>query len=750
MSGDGRIPEFRIEKYCLDEVEPEGGSICKSYLTTETNDDETVTVWRVTIGKKGIPSRSRLDVLPLHMAYATDPLSGESKYIALRDGVIIVMASDYDAFIDKLRQHQQSAVAATGRLVQYYKLFIPSNLYYPLYSGVYDDGFHDPRGFLDVTDYGIDPLIKAIEWARAFYDEPNDRHAAFLILSAVGKVITPIIRFNNGTFVDQLVWAHGRGGVGKSTTVDRAVRPLLGVPLGMGEKANKEHHIVLAISHFSTSNQIRNLLDENYLPLIIDEQQAIRIYELLPPVIAGTVGIGQTGVHAAKYGQGIGAQFMSRRGWIIVANVSPNDFVRKALDLNATDEAAVRRRIINDEWAPLIINRDEWEERLRKAPIPDLMAIYGFMGRLWIRYRDKLRKTATFMQLLNVLVDVMEQEYTNDVRVKKTMEYLRDTLGKVENQNKYVVIMESTEESFVRMAMEFARRYSFMPVNRVTALLAILTVPGAVYPTAPKDDEKLVELIEQANRSLDELKKMTFNDPNVDKLFEIANSLLNDGKPIILIPKDGPIGVIYGTKFLGERANTYSVGGRRITAFPVPIHHLFELFLSAPVAVSTNGDRPNQVQEPGEDLKINENTAQPQINEPQVDDDKAGGEESGEKPEEVSERGNEAKSGSEESPVFWIEEAGGDYVQGIVEEVVNQVWARWPGVSINDVVEAIVKYIASADKEVDTIDIEKTFYNELASRLRNASIEEDELPKVTSDIVRIIINVLKDRGGLDG
>jgi hypothetical protein len=750
MSGDDRIPEFRIEKYCLDEVESEGGSICKSYLTTETNDDETVTVWRVTIGKKGIPSRSRLDVLPSRMAYATDPLSGESKYIALRDGVIIVMASDYDAFIDKLRQYQQSAVAATGRLVQYYKLFIPSNLYYPLYPGVYEDGFHDPRGFLDETDYGIDPLIKAIEWARAFYDEPNDRHAAFLIISAVGKVITPIIRFNNGTFVDQLVWAHGKGGVGKSTTVDRAVRPLLGVPLGMGEKANKEHHIVLTISHFSTPNQIRNLLDENYLPLIIDEQQAIRIYELLPPIIASTVGIGQTGVHAAKYGQGIGAQFMSRRGWIIVANVSPNDFVRKALDLNATDEAAVRRRIINDEWAPIIIDRDEWEERLRKAPIPDLMPIYGFMGRLWVRYKEKLRKTATFMQLLNVLVDVMEQEYTNDVRVKKTMEYLRDTLDKVENQNKYVVIMESTEESFVRMAMEFARKYNFTPVNRITALLALLTVPGAVYPTAPKDEEKLVELIQQAEKELDELKKATYNDPNIDKLFNIAYTLLSERKPILLIPKDGAVGVIYGSKFLGERSNTYSVNGRKITAFPVPLHHLFELFLTAPTAeVSENGDKPKS----GEDVRIIENAAQPEVNEPQVNSDKANGEngeESGEKPEEVSERGNEAKSGSGEGPVFWVEEAGGDYVKGIVEEVVNQVWARWPGVSINDVVEAIVKYIASADKEIDVIDVEKAFYSELASRLRNAGIRDDELPKVTSDIVRIIINVLKDRGGLDG
>lgn len=48
----------------------------------------------------------------------------------------------------------------------------------------------------------------------------------------------------------------------------------------------------------------------------------MRITELLSPIIAGTIGIGMTGVHASKYGQGIGAQFTARRGWVLVTNVS--------------------------------------------------------------------------------------------------------------------------------------------------------------------------------------------------------------------------------------------------------------------------------------------------------------------------------------------------------------------------------------------------------------------------------------------
>ncbi len=46
--------------------------------------------------------------------------------------------------------------------------------------------------------------------------------------------------------------------------------------------------------------------------------------------------------------------------------------------------------------------------------------------------------------------------------------------------------------------------------------------------------------------------------------------------------------------------------------------------------------------------------------------------------------------------------------------------------------------------------MEKTFYSELASRLRDAGIRDDELPKVVGDVVKIIIDVLRDRGGLSG
>jgi len=483
----GGVPEFHIEMECLGGWEDENGEGgCSLYLKTAPNDDGTVTVREVKVhSEKGeeYETYNILDILPPKMAYAIDPLSGDRKYIALDENdAIVADAPDYDGLIGKLRQLPKYVIVSNR--VQYYKRYLPT-VYYPLYPGVYDDGFHDPYGLLDEADYGVEPLVKAVEWAREFFGEPNDRHAVFLILAAVGKVLTPIVRYHNGTFVDQVVWVHGRGGVGKTTVVNYANRPLLGVPLGINEVANLRYHIVLTLTNFSTSNQPRNLLDENYLPLIIDEHQGLKTSELLPPIIAGTIGIGLTGVHASRYGQGIGAQFTAKRGWVLVTNMSFNDYVRRVLNLNATDEMAVRRRVVADEWAPIILTTDEWIERANRNPIPTLTSIYGFMGRLWVKHKKMLMDSGTFLILLRNILNAISMEYAYDARVKGVVDYLHDVVDKVEGEVKVTLVVETPEEAFVRMAIEFARRHGFTPANRINALYAILTVPGAVFPHAP-------------------------------------------------------------------------------------------------------------------------------------------------------------------------------------------------------------------------------------------------------------------------
>jgi hypothetical protein len=744
------IPELHIEE-CIEMVESDDGeSDCKRSLETERHEDGTVTINEVSYSRTDRGEELRhirpLDTLPAKMAYAIDPLSGDRKYIALDENdVIITDAPDYDGFIGKLRQLPKYAIVSSW--LQEYKRYIPV-VYYPLYPGVYDDGFHDPYGLLDEADYGVEPLVKAVEWARGFFGEPNDRHAVFLILAAVGKVLTPIVRYHNGTFVDQLVWVHGRGGVGKTTVVNYINRPLLGVPLGINEVANLRYHIVLTLTHFSTSNQPRNLLDENYLPLIIDEHQGLKTSELLPPIIAGTVGVGLTGVHASRYGQGIGAQFTARRGWVLVTNISFNDYVRRVLNLNATDEMAVRRRVVADEWAPIILTPDDWVERARRSPIPVIMSIYGFMGRLWVKHKKMLMDSGTFLILLRNILDAIRMEYANDARVKGVVDYLHDVVDKVEGEVKVTLVVETPEEAFVRMAIEFARRHGFMPANRINALYAILTVPGAVFPHAPRGD-RLLELKEEASKAIDELKQVAPNsDPNVEKIFEIVEGLISEGKPVVIVPKDGPVGVIHGSKFLGERANIYMVNGKRITGYPVTIHHLVELFLESPTA-EPEESKPSEVTSSEDEVKLSEG-AKP-IEESAGVESSTGEVKPSDEGSQASEAKVEVKVGkAQEGAQVAPQEGIKDFVEGIVEEVKARLWARWPGVELGDVVGSIVSYIAESEGEVSLVDIERRFHDDIAGLAKSAGIKDDEVPKLVSDVVTTTIEVLKEKGGLDG
>jgi len=81
------------------------------------------------------------------------------------------------------------------------------------------------------------------------------------------------------------------------------------------------------------------------------------------------------------------------------------------LNLNATDEMAVRRRVVADEWAPIILTPDDWVEWARRNPILIIMPIYGFMGRLWVKYKKALMDSGTFLILLHNILDANSITY---------------------------------------------------------------------------------------------------------------------------------------------------------------------------------------------------------------------------------------------------------------------------------------------------------------------------------------------------
>ena len=152
--------------------------------------------------------------------------------------------------------------------------------------GIVDDGFADPYGLLDTADYGIEPLLNAYELIRRYYPELNARWAWLNVMATFAKVLTPIVRYYNRTFNDLIVYNVGRGGEGKSSLVRYVLLPLLG-----GEDARLNYKVVID-GPVKSDAQLRNLVDLNRLPLILDEQNKKALASNVGIFIAAGIGMG--------------------------------------------------------------------------------------------------------------------------------------------------------------------------------------------------------------------------------------------------------------------------------------------------------------------------------------------------------------------------------------------------------------------------------------------------------------------------
>ncbi|MGC8543945.1 MAG: hypothetical protein ACP5NQ_08385, partial [Vulcanisaeta sp.] len=97
-----------------------------------------------------------------------------------------------------------------------------------------------------------------------------------------------------------------------------------------------------------TDPQMRNLVSLSRLPLILDEQRLDNLVKIAGFIIENAVGLGVIGVHASKYGLGIGATFKNLRGIIVFANASFTRFLRRVQG-DASDYAFARRVLVI-EW----------------------------------------------------------------------------------------------------------------------------------------------------------------------------------------------------------------------------------------------------------------------------------------------------------------------------------------------------------------------------------------------------------------
>lgn len=355
---------------------------------------------------------SPIAVLPKYMAYVYDMYFDQWFYAAFHAGKLIAATDTFNKLIRIISKTPRFYSTATTAVLNLIEKSLP-RVRQIISAGLTDDTIIDPYGVIDTTDYGVEPLLKAYEWIRKYYPEPNAKWAWFNVLSTVAKVMTPLVTFYNKSFTDMIIYNVGKGGEGKTSLVMYILIPLLG-----GEDAD-DAYIIRLVGYIRGRNiraglnisELSALLFLNRLPLILDEQ----IFEIIlrgnAPIILSNLGL-------QKY-----RNTKNFRGVITFTTIPLKTF----LSDTKINTPSIRNKFIEVKWfsyAP--INVSAFSNK------PVIEPILGFISRLWIRYRNEFIKSNDLLELIEKLTNVMKQEYYNDAKVGEMVKYSLDTLDAID------------------------------------------------------------------------------------------------------------------------------------------------------------------------------------------------------------------------------------------------------------------------------------------------------------------------------
>ncbi|MFP3279494.1 MAG: hypothetical protein RXO76_00395, partial [Vulcanisaeta sp.] len=446
--------------------------------------------------------------------------------------------------------------------------------------GIVDGGFADPYGLLDTTDYGIEPLLNAYEWIRRYYPESNAKWAWLNVVATLTKVITPIVRYHNRTFNDLIVYNVGRGGEGKSTLVRYVLLPMLG-----GEDARLNYWVVID-GPVRSDAQLRNLVDLNRLPLILDEQNKKALASNVGIFIAAGIGMGIIGVHAARYGGGIAKSFMNLRGMIVFTNVPFASFLKDVM--NVASDYALLRRFIEIPWDSEPIDPAAFKD------LPELRPIYGFASRLWRKYRDELVKSADLLDLIEKLAIAIGREYMGDAKVDEVVQYTLGIIKELRETKRNERLALNDAETLIANAYNFvASELKTPPSSAVKVLRYILENPqrANIKLTTPKSREELNKMKSDLEVVIHKYLKFPYGiedtsdrgiigkDPDAVALYTLLKNAYDEDLVEVILFAKSPL--IPGTPkvFLGAPESSFTINGVKKNGYAIPLAKLVRIFL---------------------------------------------------------------------------------------------------------------------------------------------------------------------------
>jgi hypothetical protein len=525
--------------------------------------------------------RKLLAKLPRQIAQVYDVFYSEWYYVAFVNGKLAAASESFNGFIDAINEIKDGGfyVIKNEQYLSIIKELLPRDRVI-VSAGITNDGFVDPYGMLDVTDYGVEPLLKAYEWVRKYYPETNAKWAWFNVMTVFAKVITPVVRYRNRTFNDMVVYNVGRGGEGKTTLVRYVLMPLLG-----GEDAGEEYYVVIS-GALKSDAQLRNLLSLNRLPLILDEQNEDALKKNIGIFLSAVIGFGTIGVHATKYGFGIAAKFKNLRGMLVFTNVPFVSFLRDIIS-EASDYAIIRR-FIEIAWDSEPINPAAFKD------LPEIKPIYGFATRLWQKYRNELVKSADLLELIEKLAIAIGREYLGDAKVSEMVQYTLDIIKELREMKRNERLALTDADALLDNAYRFvAEELRTPPSSAVKVLRYLLENPqrAGIKLTRPRSREEL----ERQKADLDAaIHKYLVNrygiedtpdrgvigkDPDAVALYVLLKNAYDEEKVTAVLFKKSPLVPSTPRVFLGARESSYVINGVVKNGYAVPLAKLVRIFL---------------------------------------------------------------------------------------------------------------------------------------------------------------------------
>jgi len=461
-------------------------------------------------------------------------------------------------------------------------------------AGITMDGIVDPRGVgLDLEEWPerVKILKDTARWVeKAYRSERNRKIALANIAFLLAKVLSPAIRMVNKTFVDHFVWNVGRGGEGKSSLALHIMLPLLGVD----EDINSNLFIYIR-GAVRTPEQARNPTALNRMPLILDEQTRGALARNVDIVMSSAVGSGIVGVHAAKYGGGIGYTFRSHRGVIIFTNLHFSEFLKEVV--KEASDYAITRRVIELEWDDTKIAEEAFKE------LPYVKPILGIIDAAWKRHRDEFLSTSNLIELTLKLLELLEKDYNIDLKV------YRDSVEEIWRswESGKTMLLKTDEDLLFERALEVSRRLlGDANITAIRLLESIIDNPHAYsikFTYSRTDGAELYEISKLKGIVCETVGNPDPQDPhplcgstrNVKtELYSLDKKLrryYEMGYTHIVIKARSPLCPGTPKRYLGSPERGYSDGGVKFNGYKIPLSRLIEVFISRASAKEETEDQ---------------------------------------------------------------------------------------------------------------------------------------------------------------